>query len=93
MSCKSSITIIILCTGFTFTAVSSFAGDVFIGFTAQQSTLFISDKDTQNDLAEMENNLYFIPTFAVRSGNNYFHEDFNLGYFLEFNSGYYIVSS
>jgi hypothetical protein len=68
------------------------AGEIFIGFTAQQSTLFIADEDTQSDLAEMESNLYYSPTLSVRSENNYFRDNSNWGYFLEFNTGFYIVN-
>ena len=89
---KKFIKIIILCIWFILISETSFAVDVFVGITAQQSTLFISEEDSQKDLAEMENDLYFTPAFAIRSENNYFHQDSNWGYFLEFNGGLYNVN-
>jgi hypothetical protein len=51
--------------------------------------LFISEEDSETDLAEMENKLYFAPALSFRSENNYINNESNWGYFLEFNTGYY----
>jgi len=70
----------------------SFAAEIFLGITAQQSTVFVSDSDTLADLAEMENKLYFLPSLSARSENNYINPDSDWGYFLESNIGYYHVN-
>jgi len=80
---------------FTFIIIVTmpvYAGKVFIGISAQQSTLFIADENTQADLAEMESNLYFLPALSVQSENKYFTDNTFWGYFLEFNTGYYNVN-
>jgi len=92
MTYKSLLSLFSFCTNFIFAAGSAFAGEVFVGITAQQSTLFISEKNSETDFAEMESNLYFLPALAVRSENKYFNEASNWGHFLEFNAGYYNVN-
>jgi hypothetical protein len=89
---KSVLTILLLCLPLIITTRPSFAGKVFIGITAEQSTLFISDKDTLADLAEMEDVLYFLPALLARSENKYFNQYPDWGYFLEFNIGYYNIN-
>jgi len=75
-----------------FVAMPAFSSEVFLGITAQQSTLFISDDNTQDDLAEMEDKLSIIPALSARSENKYFSDESDWGYFLEFNIGYYNVN-
>lgn len=89
---KKLLAALILFSGFFAVDKQSFAAEIFLGITAQQSTLFISDADTLADLAEMENKLYFLPTLSARSENNYINPDSDWGYFLESNIGYYRVN-
>jgi len=68
-----------------------YAGEVLVGMTAQQTTLFISDKNSQATLAEMENMLYMSPILSLRNQRQHF-EASSWGYFYEFNLGWYDVN-
>ena len=74
-----------------FNGLTVYSVELFAGISAQQSTLFISEKNEERDLAELENQLYFSPVFAVRSKYSYFDKVSSIGYFIEINSGYYSV--
>jgi len=89
---KQLLPILMLIPCVTVFSESAKAGEVFIGLTAQQSSIDIDEDDTQVTLAELNSKLYYSPALAIRSESNYFHENTHLGYFLEFNSGYYIVN-
>ena len=74
------------------TASIAYSGEIFTGIAVQQSTLFIMDNDSESDLAELESRLYFAPAAGLRSSYNYFGSS-SIGWFVEFNAGYYNVDS
>ncbi len=89
MACKNIATALLIYSGFVVITMPASAGEIFLGISAQQSTLYISDKDTLTEFAIMESSLHFLPTLIARSKNNYFTDNTYWGFFLEFNIGYY----